>query len=103
MALFLFYVYFRVISISSCVRSYPYSIALRYLQRKAIMLDPNWQKGYYYNTGKFPRTGMKLARLVTQGLPYNMILGYFTLYVCGNKATLFLFQGDSYFNIQRWR
>ncbi len=53
---------FRVIAISSCLRSYPYSIALRYLQRKAIMLDPNWQKGNYYNTGKFPRTGTKLAR-----------------------------------------
>jgi homoserine O-acetyltransferase len=36
---------------------------MRYLQRKAIMSDPNWNKGYYYGN-KYPKMGMKLARLV---------------------------------------
>lgn len=51
----------RVVSISSCAQSHPSSIAMRYLQRKCIMSDPNWNKGYYYNTS-FPKMGMKLAR-----------------------------------------
>ncbi|OWF35835.1 serine O-acetyltransferase-like [Mizuhopecten yessoensis] len=51
----------RVVSISSCAQSHPTSISMRYLQRKTIMCDPNWNKGYYYN-GKFPKIGMKLAR-----------------------------------------
>lgn len=56
--------FFRVVSISGSLRAHPKAIALRYLQRKNIMLDPNWQKGYYYDTGKFPRTGTKLARYI---------------------------------------
>ena len=50
------------------------------------MLDPNWQKGYYYNTDKFPRTGMKLARLAKQGFPSTRTFDIFS----GTKATLFL-------------
>ncbi|PVD21553.1 hypothetical protein C0Q70_17351 [Pomacea canaliculata] len=51
----------RVVSISSCGQSHPSSIALRYLQRKCIMCDPNWNRGHYYG-GTFPKIGMKLAR-----------------------------------------
>ena len=40
---------------------------MRYLQRKAIMSDPNWQKGHYYNTGLYPKMGMKLARCALKG------------------------------------
>lgn len=35
---------------------------MRYSQRHVLMSDPNWQNGFYYNTGKYPNTGMKLAR-----------------------------------------
>eukprot|EP00026_Physarum_polycephalum_P004653 Phypoly_transcript_04675.p1 GENE.Phypoly_transcript_04675~~Phypoly_transcript_04675.p1 ORF type:complete len:451 (-),score=59.07 Phypoly_transcript_04675:82-1434(-) len=52
----------RVVSISAAARSHPMSIAMRYAQRQVLMSDPNWQKGFYYNTGKYPHTGMKLAR-----------------------------------------
>jgi homoserine O-acetyltransferase len=52
----------RVVSISSCVRSHPVSIAMRYMQRKAIMLDPKWHKGHYYTTDEYPRMGVKIAR-----------------------------------------
>lgn len=51
----------RMISISACAHSHPSSIAMRYLQRKCIMSDPNWNKGHYYD-GKYPKMGMKLAR-----------------------------------------
>jgi homoserine O-acetyltransferase len=46
----------RVIAISSCARSHPTSITMRYLQRKAIMMDPDWQKGHFYNTGRYPKS-----------------------------------------------
>lgn len=52
----------RLVSISACSYSHPTSIAMRYLQRKAIMVDPKWQMGHYYGTGDYPKTGMKLAR-----------------------------------------
>ncbi|KAJ9058164.1 Serine O-succinyltransferase [Entomophthora muscae] len=51
----------RIVTISSCARSHPYSIALRHCQRQVLMTDPNWNKGEYY--GKIPpHVGMKLAR-----------------------------------------
>ena len=51
----------RIIAISSCLRANPSSIAMRYLQRKAIMTDPDWNDGVYYNKS-FPTRGIKLAR-----------------------------------------
>ncbi|KAF9362901.1 hypothetical protein BGX34_005287 [Mortierella sp. NVP85] len=51
----------RVISISAAARSHPYSIALRFTQRQALMTDPNWNKGFYYDKVP-PHSGMKLAR-----------------------------------------
>ncbi|KAI8576020.1 hypothetical protein K450DRAFT_258987 [Umbelopsis ramanniana AG] len=51
----------RLISISACARSHPYSIALRHTQRQVLMADPNWNKGFYYK-GVPPHIGMKLAR-----------------------------------------
>lgn len=51
----------RIVSISGCARSHPYSIAMRHTQRQVLMMDPNWARGYYY--GKVPpHAGMKLAR-----------------------------------------
>ncbi|KAI9665189.1 MAG: hypothetical protein M1831_002199 [Alyxoria varia] len=52
----------RVVSISGCARSHPYSIALRHTQRQVLMVDPNWNRGFYYDTGVPPHAGMKLAR-----------------------------------------
>ncbi|KAI9812763.1 MAG: hypothetical protein M1827_004519 [Pycnora praestabilis] len=51
----------RVVSISGCARSHPYSIAMRHTQRQVLMMDPNWSRGFYYN-GIPPHAGMKLAR-----------------------------------------
>lgn len=51
----------RIVTISGCARSHPYSIALRHTQRQVLMMDPNWARGFYYN-GIPPHSGMKLAR-----------------------------------------
>ncbi|KAI5962201.1 cys2 [Candida pseudojiufengensis] len=51
----------KIISISGCARSHPYSIALRHTQRQVLMSDPNWNRGFYYNQIP-PHVGMKLAR-----------------------------------------
>lgn len=55
----------RIVSVSGCARSHPYSIAMRHTQRQVLMNDPNWAKtrGNYY-TGIPPHTGMKLARQI---------------------------------------
>ena len=51
----------KIISISGCARSHPYSIAMRHTQRQVLMMDPNWARGFYYR-GIPPHAGMKLAR-----------------------------------------
>lgn len=51
----------RVATISACARSHPSSIAMRHVQRQALMADPNWKRGFYYD-GVPPHVGMKLAR-----------------------------------------
>lgn len=56
----------RVVSISACAQTHPASIALRYVQRRILMADPNWNNGWYYNN-TFPRMGMQHARLALSG------------------------------------
>lgn len=51
----------RIVSISGCARSHPYSIAMRHTQRQVLMMDPKWQRGFYYDSIP-PHSGMKLAR-----------------------------------------
>ena len=63
--------HFRAVTISSAARSHPSSIAMRYLQRKAIMLDPAWHKGHYYLGEHYPKLGMKLARYKQYTNLYN--------------------------------
>ncbi|KAI4275603.1 MAG: hypothetical protein LQ337_003115 [Flavoplaca oasis] len=51
----------KIVSISGCARSHPYSIAMRHTQRQVLMMDPNWSRGFYYDSIP-PHAGMKLAR-----------------------------------------
>ncbi|CAK7215219.1 Serine O-succinyltransferase [Sporothrix bragantina] len=51
----------KIVSISGCARSHPYSIAMRHTQRQVLMMDPNWNRGFYYDKIP-PHAGMKLAR-----------------------------------------
>jgi homoserine O-acetyltransferase len=53
----------RVVSVSGCARSHPYSIAMRHTQRQVLMNDPHWNRGFYYD-GIPPHSGMKLARQI---------------------------------------
>jgi homoserine O-acetyltransferase len=51
----------RLVSISAAMRSYPQSIALRFVQRQAVMNDADWRGGRYYGVS-FPHRGLKVAR-----------------------------------------
>src|SRR5438132_1687066 len=51
----------RVVAISAAARSYPLSIAIRFIQRQAILADPDWNGGNYYG-GMPPLHGMRVAR-----------------------------------------
>jgi homoserine O-acetyltransferase len=53
----------RIVSISAALRSYPQSIALRFVQRQAVMNDPDWRGGRYYGRS-FPHRGQKVARQI---------------------------------------
>jgi homoserine O-acetyltransferase len=51
----------RLISISGTAAASPFAIALRSVQREAILRDPDWQGGLYAPE-RPPRSGMRLAR-----------------------------------------
>jgi homoserine O-acetyltransferase len=51
----------RLVSISGSAAASPFAIALRSVQREAILRDPDWQGGNYAPEHG-PRTGMRLAR-----------------------------------------
>jgi len=52
---------YRTVTISACVQTHPSSIAMRYVQRRILMADPNWNNGRYYGN-TYPRMGMQHAR-----------------------------------------
>merc|ERR1719160_1274568 len=51
----------KFVSISACAKSFPGSMAFRHTARRAIMSDPNWNGGDYYD-GPAPNDGLRLAR-----------------------------------------
>jgi homoserine O-acetyltransferase len=51
----------RIVSISAAARSHPQSIAMRFVQRQAVMADPDWREGRYYGES-FPHRGLRVAR-----------------------------------------
>lgn len=53
----------RLVSISGTDAASPLAIALRSVQREAIMRDPQWQGGQY-GPDRPPRNGMRLARKI---------------------------------------
>lgn len=52
----------RAISISGSSASSPFAIALRSVQREAVMSDAAWNKGNYSDTERGPQAGMRVAR-----------------------------------------
>lgn len=53
----------NLVLISSAAHAWPFSIAIRSLQREAIRSDPAWACGYYKDP-KAPVCGMRLARKI---------------------------------------
>ena len=52
----------RAVSISGSSASSPFAIALRSVQREAVMSDPAWNKGQYSDNERGPQSGMRIAR-----------------------------------------
>lgn len=53
----------RLVSISGSMAASPFAIALRSIQREAILLDPNWKNGNYA-VDALPVTGMRIGRML---------------------------------------
>ncbi len=53
----------NLILISSALHAWPFSIAIRSMQREAIRSDPAWAGGHYRNA-QGPAAGMRLARKI---------------------------------------
>jgi homoserine O-acetyltransferase len=53
-----------VISIASTPRLGSQGVAWNAIARNAIMADPDWQGGNYYDTGRAPTAGVGIARMV---------------------------------------
>jgi homoserine O-acetyltransferase/O-succinyltransferase len=53
----------RIISISGTAAASPFAIALRSIQREAILRDPDWRGGAYTDEHP-PATGMRIARML---------------------------------------
>jgi len=52
------------IPIASTAALDPQGVAWNAIARNAIMADPDWQGGHYYGTGRSPKAGMAVARMV---------------------------------------
>lgn len=53
-----------IIVIASTHALEPQGVAWNAIARNAIVADPDWQGGHYYGTGRAPRAGMGVARMV---------------------------------------
>ena len=52
------------IPISTTLKHTPQQIAFNEVGRRAIMADPNWRGGRYYDDGSPPAKGLAVARMV---------------------------------------
>src|ERR1700744_941218 len=53
-----------IVAIASTHALQPQGLAWNSIARDAIMRDPAWQGGHYYDSGNSPRAGMGVARMV---------------------------------------
>lgn len=54
----------KAIPIATTAQSSPQQIAFNEVGRQAIFSDPDWNEGNYYGTGKTPKNGLSLARMI---------------------------------------
>lgn len=53
-----------IIPIATTIKHSPQQIAFDEVGRQAIMADPDWNDGNYYNTGTVPAKGLAVARMI---------------------------------------
>ena len=53
----------KCILIATASKYSPQNIGFDEIGRNAIMADPHWQGGHYYNTGEYPSRGLAVARM----------------------------------------
>ena len=54
----------KAMPIATAAMSYPQQIAFNAVGRQSIFSDPNWNSGNYYGTGRIPRNGLSIARMI---------------------------------------
>lgn len=54
----------KAVPIATTARSSPQQIAFNEVGRQSIFSDPNWNGGNYYSTGKIPKNGLSVARMI---------------------------------------
>ncbi|MDO5849173.1 MAG: homoserine O-acetyltransferase [Methanobrevibacter sp.] len=54
----------KAMPIATTARTSPQQIAFNEVGRQSIFSDPNWNNGYYYESGKVPKKGLAVARMV---------------------------------------
>jgi homoserine O-acetyltransferase len=54
----------KAVPIATTARSSPQQIAFNEVGRQSIFSDPNWNGGNYYGTGKIPKNGLSVARMI---------------------------------------
>ena len=54
----------KAVAIATTARSSPQQIAFNEVGRQSIVGDPNWNGGNYYGTGKIPKEGLSVARMI---------------------------------------
>ena len=54
----------KAIPMATTAMSSPQQIAFNEVGRQSIFSDPNWNEGNYYETGKIPKNGLSVARMI---------------------------------------
>ena len=54
----------KAVPMATSAMSSPQQIAFNAVGRQSIFSDPDWNNGNYYETGKIPRNGLSIARMI---------------------------------------
>lgn len=54
----------KAVPMATAAMSSPQQIAFNAVGRQSIFSDPNWNGGNYYETGKIPKNGLSIARMI---------------------------------------
>ena len=86
----------RVLVIASTSRHSAQNIAFHELGRQAIMADPNWQQGGYYDSAEQPDAGLAVARMAAHitYLSEEALTGKFGRNLQDREAKSFGFDAD---------